>query len=147
MSEAKDHPHVSVVVPVYNEEANLPLLFTRLYATLDRLDCSWECVFIDDGSKDRSAALLRAQYQARPQHTRVIIFRRNFGQHSAIMAGFEAAAGDVIITLDADLQNPPEEIPDLLAAAARATTMWGRYARVGRITGHALFCRVASTDS
>ncbi len=117
MSEAKDHPHVSVVVPVYNEEANLPLLFTRLYATLDRLDCSWECVFIDDGSKDRSAALLRAQYQARPQHTRVIIFRRNFGQHSAIMAGFEAATGDVIITLDADLQNPPEEIPNLLAAA------------------------------
>jgi glycosyltransferase involved in cell wall biosynthesis len=69
MSAAKDHPHVSIVVPVYNEEANLPLLFTRLYATLDRLDCSWECVFVDDGSKDRSAALLRAQYQARPQHT------------------------------------------------------------------------------
>ena len=117
MSEAQDHPHVSVVIPVYNEEANLPLLFTRLYATLDRLGCDWECVFIDDGSKDRSVALLRAQYQQRPQHTRVIVFRRNFGQHAAIMAGFEAARGDVIITLDADLQNPPEEIPNLLAAA------------------------------
>jgi undecaprenyl-phosphate 4-deoxy-4-formamido-L-arabinose transferase len=117
MSEAKDPPHVSIVVPVYNEEANLPLLFTRLYATLDRLDCSWECVFVDDGSKDRSVALLRAQHQQRPRHTRVIIFRRNFGQHAAIMAGFEAAQGDVIITLDADLQNPPEEIPNLLAAA------------------------------
>lgn len=112
-----EHPHVSIVVPVYNEEANLPLLFSRLYTTLDGLDCSWECVFIDDGSKDRSVALLRAQYQARPQHTRVIVFRRNFGQHAAIIAGFEAAQGDVVITLDADLQNPPEEIPNLIAAA------------------------------
>ena len=112
-----DHPHLSVVIPVFNEEANLPLLFSRLYATLDRLDCSWECVFVDDGSKDRSVALLRGQYQLRPQHTRVIIFRRNFGQHSAIMAGFATATGDVVITLDADLQNPPEEIPRLLAAS------------------------------
>ena len=111
------NPHVSIVVPVYNEEANLPTLFSRLYATLESLTCSWECVFVDDGSKDRSVALLRAQYQQRPQHTRVIMFRRNFGQHSAIMAGFEAALGDIIITLDADLQNPPEEIPNLLAAA------------------------------
>ncbi len=117
MSGITAHPHVSIVIPVYNEEANLSLLFTRLYATLDQLSCSWECVFVDDGSKDHSVALLRAQYQQRPQHTRVIIFRRNFGQHSAIMAGFEAALGDVIITLDADLQNPPEEIPNLLAAA------------------------------
>jgi undecaprenyl-phosphate 4-deoxy-4-formamido-L-arabinose transferase len=111
------NPHVSIVVPVYNEEANLPTLFSRLYATLDSLACSWECVFVDDGSKDRSVALLRAQYQQRPDHTRVIIFRRNFGQHAAIIAGFEAAQGDVVITLDADLQNPPEEIPHLLAAA------------------------------
>jgi undecaprenyl-phosphate 4-deoxy-4-formamido-L-arabinose transferase len=117
MSGITAHPHVSIVIPVYNEEANLPLLFTRLYATLDALSCSWECVFVDDGSKDHSVALLRAQYQQRPQYTRVILFRRNFGQHSAIMAGFEAAQGDVIITLDADLQNPPEEIPNLLAAA------------------------------
>jgi undecaprenyl-phosphate 4-deoxy-4-formamido-L-arabinose transferase len=112
-----ENPHLSIVVPVYNEEANLPLLFSRLYATLDRLECSWECVFVDDGSKDRSVALLRAQYQDRPRHTRVIVFRRNFGQHAAIIAGFEAARGDVIVTLDADLQNPPEEIPKLLAAA------------------------------
>jgi undecaprenyl-phosphate 4-deoxy-4-formamido-L-arabinose transferase len=112
-----EHPHLSIVVPVYNEEANLPLLFARLYSTLDRLECSWECVFVDDGSKDRSVALLRAQYQERSQQTRVIVFRRNFGQHAAIIAGFEAARGDVVITLDADLQNPPEEIPNLLAAA------------------------------
>jgi undecaprenyl-phosphate 4-deoxy-4-formamido-L-arabinose transferase len=112
-----DHPHLSIVIPVYNEEANLPLLFMRLYATLDQLDCTWECVFVDDGSKDRSVALLRAQYQKYPQYTRVVVFRRNFGQHAAIIAGFEAARGDVIITLDADLQNPPEEIPRLLTAA------------------------------
>jgi len=117
MSGTQDHPHVTIVIPVYNEEANLPLLFTRLYATLDRLTCSWECVFVDDGSKDHSVALLRAQYQLRPEHTRVIVFRRNFGQHAAIMAGFEAARGSVVITLDADLQNPPEEIPHLLQAA------------------------------
>ena len=117
MSGTTDHPHLSIVIPVYNEEANLPLLFTRLYATLDQLSCSWECVFVDDGSKDHSVALLRAQYQQRPLHTRVIVFRRNFGQHAAIMAGFEAALGEVIITLDADLQNPPEEIPHLLATA------------------------------
>jgi undecaprenyl-phosphate 4-deoxy-4-formamido-L-arabinose transferase len=117
MSGITDHPHLSIVIPVYNEEANLPLLFTRLYATLDQLSCSWECVFVDDGSKDHSVALLRAQYQQRPLHTRVIVFRRNFGQHAAIMAGFEAALGDVVITLDADLQNPPEEIPLLLATA------------------------------
>ncbi|HTY93413.1 MAG TPA: glycosyltransferase [Steroidobacteraceae bacterium] len=115
--EAMAHTHLSVVIPVYNEEANLPLLFTRLYATLDQLSCSWECVFVDDGSKDRSVALLRTLYQQRPGNTRVIVFRRNFGQHAAIMAGFAAATGEVVITLDADLQNPPEEIPRLLAAS------------------------------
>jgi undecaprenyl-phosphate 4-deoxy-4-formamido-L-arabinose transferase len=115
--QAKSNPHVSVVIPVYNEEANLPLLFSRRYTTLDQLDGGWECVFVDDGSNDRSVALLRAQYQLRPQHTRVIVFRRNFGQHAAITAGLAAATGDIIITLDADLQNPPEEIPRLVAAA------------------------------
>ena len=114
--QAKDHPHVSIVIPVYNEEANLPLLFARLYATLDQLACSWECVFVDDGSKDHSVALLRAQYQLRPTDTRVIVFRRNFGQHVGHHGRVRGAQGDVIITLDADLQNPPEEIPQLLAA-------------------------------
>jgi len=110
-------PHVSVVVPVYNEEASLPALFSRLYSTLDGLHASYECVFVDDGSRDRSVALLRAQQQARPGHTRVILFQRNFGQHAAILAGFERATGDIVVTLDADLQNPPEEIPRLVEAA------------------------------
>jgi undecaprenyl-phosphate 4-deoxy-4-formamido-L-arabinose transferase len=115
---AVSRPHVSVIIPVFNEEASLPALFARLYATLDGLGVPYECVFIDDGSRDRSVALLRAQHQERPGQTRVIIFQRNFGQHAAILAGFERAAGEVIVTIDADLQNPPEEIPRLLAAAA-----------------------------
>jgi undecaprenyl-phosphate 4-deoxy-4-formamido-L-arabinose transferase len=113
---AKPPLSFSIVVPVYNEEFSLPGLFARLYPVLDGLAIPYECVFIDDGSRDRSVAVLRAQHAARPAETRVIILQRNFGQHAAIMAGFERAQGDAIITLDADLQNPPEEIPRLIAA-------------------------------
>ncbi len=114
--QARVRPEISVVVPVFNEEACLPELFTRLYQALDSLGAPYECIFVDDGSRDRSVALLRAQHAARPAETRVILFQRNFGQHAAILAGFERAAGDIIVTLDADLQNPPEEIPRLRAA-------------------------------
>lgn len=106
---------VSVVIPVYNEEAGLTALFSRLYPALDKLGIAYEILFINDGSVDRSAALLREQFQQRPDVTRVILFNGNYGQHMAIMAGFEHARGDRIITLDADLQNPPEEIGNLLA--------------------------------
>ncbi len=108
-------PKVSVVIPVYEEEAVLPALFARLYPALDALGCSYEVVFVNDGSRDRSAALLRAQFQARPEVTRVILFNGNFGQHMAVMAGFEHSRGERVVTLDADLQNPPEEIAKLLA--------------------------------
>jgi undecaprenyl-phosphate 4-deoxy-4-formamido-L-arabinose transferase len=108
-------PRLSVVVPVYNEEAVLPALFERLYAALDALALPYEVIFIDDGSRDRSVALLRAQFQKRPDATRVIVFNANFGQHMAIMAGFERCRGERVVTLDADLQNPPEEIGKLLA--------------------------------
>jgi undecaprenyl-phosphate 4-deoxy-4-formamido-L-arabinose transferase len=108
-------PRLSVVIPVYNEEQVLPALFERLYAALDALSLPYEVIFIDDGSRDRSAALLRAQFQKRPDATRVIIFNANFGQHMAIMAGFERCRGERVVTLDADLQNPPEEIGKLLA--------------------------------
>ncbi|MDB6113177.1 MAG: glycosyl transferase family 2 [Lacunisphaera sp.] len=107
-------PQLSVVIPVYNEEANLPALFARLYPVLDGLGRSYEVVFTNDGSADRSGALLAAQYHARPRETRVIEFSANYGQHLAIMAAFERVRGEVIVTLDADLQNPPEEIPKLL---------------------------------
>ncbi|HEX4857660.1 MAG TPA: glycosyltransferase, partial [Usitatibacteraceae bacterium] len=105
----------SVVIPVYNEEAGLPALFARLYPALDALGRSYEVLFTNDGSTDRSAALLREQFERRPDVTRVILFNGNFGQHMAIMAGFEKCRGQRIVTLDADLQNPPEEIGKLIA--------------------------------
>ena len=108
-------PLLSVVIPVYNEEAGLATLFSRLYSALDKLQRTYEIIFINDGSTDRSAALLREQFQARPDVTRVILFNGNYGQHMAIMAGFERCRGERIVTLDADLQNPPEEIGNLMA--------------------------------
>jgi undecaprenyl-phosphate 4-deoxy-4-formamido-L-arabinose transferase len=110
------HPRLSVVVPVYNEEAGLAALFARLYPALDALGVSYEVIFVNDGSRDRSAALLKDQFAARPDVTRVVLFNANYGQHLAIIAGFERSRGDRVVTLDADLQNPPEEIGKLLAA-------------------------------
>jgi undecaprenyl-phosphate 4-deoxy-4-formamido-L-arabinose transferase len=105
---------LSVVIPVFNEEAVLPALFARLYPALDKLGVKYEVIFVDDGSRDRSAALLREQFEQRPDATRVVLFAGNYGQHLAIIAGFERCRGERIVTLDADLQNPPEEIPRLL---------------------------------
>jgi len=107
---------VSVVIPVYNEEAGLGALFARLYPALDALGEDYEVILINDGSRDRSAALLREQFAKRPDVTRVVLLSGNFGQHMAIMAGFEHSRGERVVTLDADLQNPPEEIGKLLAA-------------------------------
>ncbi|MCC6134033.1 MAG: glycosyltransferase [Candidatus Contendobacter sp.] len=109
-------PFLSVIIPVYNEEAILPALFSRLYPALDVLNIAYEVLFINDGSRDRSAALLKDQFLARPEVTRVILFNANHGQHLAIMAGFEYCRGERVVTLDADLQNPPEEIGKLLTA-------------------------------
>ncbi|GAB4412467.1 MAG: glycosyltransferase [Sideroxydans sp.] len=108
-------PQLSIVIPVYNEELGLQALFDRLYPALDKLAVPYEVIFVNDGSRDRSAAILREQFQCRPEVTRVILFNGNFGQHMAIMAGFEHCRGERIVTLDADLQNPPEDIPLLLA--------------------------------
>jgi len=105
---------LSVIIPVYNEEQGLQTLFDRLYPALDQLDIAYEVIFINDGSRDRSAAILRSQFQMRPDETRVILFNGNFGQHMAIMAGFEQSRGQCVVTLDADLQNPPEDIGLLL---------------------------------
>ena len=107
--------NLSVVIPVYNEEEGLPTLFARLYPALDALKLGYEVIFVNDGSRDRSAALLREQFARRPDVTRVVLLNGNFGQHMAIMAGFERTRGERIVTLDADLQNPPEEIARLLA--------------------------------
>ncbi|MEO8676254.1 MAG: glycosyltransferase [Casimicrobiaceae bacterium] len=109
-------PTLSVVIPVYNEEAGLPALFARLYPALDALGVGYEVIFVNDGSRDRSAALLREQWERRRDVTRVVLFNANYGQHTAIVAGFERCRGGRVVTLDADLQNPPEEIAKLLAA-------------------------------
>ena len=113
MSESTP-PALSVVIPVYNEALNLPTLFARLYPVLDGLGRSYEILFTNDGSADASLRLLQEQHARRPDVTRVIDFNANYGQHMAIMAAFERVRGTTIITLDADLQNPPEEIPRLL---------------------------------
>ncbi len=107
-------PYLSVVIPIYNEADNLETLFSRLTNVLDNIGRSYEIVLTNDGSQDRSEEILQSIYQRRPKNIRVIHFNGNFGQHMAIMAAFEKARGEVIITLDADLQNPPEEIPKLL---------------------------------
>ena len=127
-------PQLSVVVPVYNEEAGLTALFARLYPALDALGVPYEVIFVNDGSRDRSAALLKDQFEARPDVTRVILFNANYGQHLAIVAGFERVRGTRVVTLDADLQNPPEEIGKLLAAMDRGADYVGgvRLAREDR---------------
>ena len=107
---------VSVVIPIFNEEGGLQSLFDRLYPVLDQLGRKYEVIFVDDGSSDRSVAVLRGQFAKRPDTTRVVVLARNVGQHMAIMAGFAQTRGDYIITLDADLQNPPEEIGKIVAA-------------------------------
>jgi undecaprenyl-phosphate 4-deoxy-4-formamido-L-arabinose transferase len=107
---------VSVVIPIFNEEGGLQSLFDRLYPVLDQLGRKYEVIFVDDGSSDRSVAILRGQFAKRPDTTRVVVLARNVGQHMAIMAGFAQTRGDYVITLDADLQNPPEEISKIVAA-------------------------------
>ncbi|NJN66619.1 MAG: glycosyltransferase family 2 protein [Chloroflexaceae bacterium] len=111
--QAGEAPHLSVVVPVYNEEESLQTLYTRLTEALEPLGFPYEMVVVDDGSKDRSFELLKGLALADPR-LRVIRFRRNFGQTAAFSAGFDRARGQVIITIDADLQNDPADIPRLL---------------------------------
>ena len=105
---------LSVIVPVYNEEESLPHLFVRLDEVLPGLGKSYEVVFVDDGSADRSLELLK-EYAAQDDHVRVVAFRRNFGQTAAMDAGFKHARGEVLVPMDADLQNDPADIPRLLA--------------------------------
>jgi undecaprenyl-phosphate 4-deoxy-4-formamido-L-arabinose transferase len=108
-------PEISIVIPVYNEQAGLQALFDRLYPAMDAMHTSYEIVFVNDGSRDNSVSILAEQFRARPDVTRVVLFNGNYGQHMAILAGFEAARGEIMVTLDADLQNPPEEIKHLVA--------------------------------
>jgi len=108
---------VSIVIPVYNEEESLPALLSRTQAACRQLTQKYEIILIDDGSSDRSAEMLSDAAEQPENCIIAVLLNRNYGQHSAIMAGFSHVSGDLVITLDADLQNPPEEIPRLVAKA------------------------------
>lgn len=118
---------ISVIIPVYNEEGNLAPLFKRLCKSMDEIGRPWEVIFINDGSRDASGTLLRDYQKERPDVVRIIDFNGNFGQHTAIIAGFERAKGDVVVTLDADLQNPPEEIGKLIKKIDEGYDVVGAY--------------------
>jgi len=105
---------LSIVIPVYNEMDNLPLLMDAINEALKSLNKDWEVVFVDDGSKDSSLEVLESLVEKHPEHVRVVIFRRNFGQTAAIAAGIDHSQGEIIILLDADMQNDPADIPMLL---------------------------------
>ncbi len=104
---------ISVVIPAYNEEENIPVLYEKLKRVLDSMGEDYEILFVDDGSYDRTPDILKELAQ-KDGRVKVIRFRRNYGQTAAMYAGFEHARGDVIVTMDADLQNDPEDIPKLL---------------------------------
>lgn len=104
---------ISIIIPIYNEEKNIPILCAELFAVLDEIKIPFEVIAIDDGSQDGSFACLQSQADLRPE-MKVIRFRRNFGQTAAMMAGIDHVSGDVIISMDADLQNDPRDIPRLL---------------------------------
>jgi len=106
-------PRISVVVPAFNEAPNLPALVQEVEDAVSSLGDPWELVVVDDGSTDDSPALLR-DLQARHPSLQVVRFARNAGQSAAFLAGFEAARGEVVVTLDADLQNNPADIPELV---------------------------------
>ena len=120
---------VSVVIPVYNEEASLPVLLSRVTAACDQLSQDYEVILIDDGSHDGSTELISDAAAREGSKLVGVLLNRNYGQHAAIMAGFETAKGDLVITLDADLQNPPEEIPRLVEAAMQGYDVVGTMRR------------------
>ncbi len=107
-------PLLSIVAPIYNEEGNIEMLYQRIEEVMTNAGVEWELVCVNDGSKDDSERLLDALYQAHPEHVRVVHFSRNFGHQIAVTAGMEHARGDAVVLIDADLQDPPELIPDMI---------------------------------
>jgi len=133
--------YLSVVIPIYNEEANIDALWARLSKVLRENftdpERDWEVIFTDDGSRDRSLEML-AQIAGNEPRVSVVEFNRNYGQHSAIFGAFSIVAGQVVVTLDADLQNPPEEIPKLVAKIEEGFDVAGGW-RQGRMDNDSLF--------
>jgi undecaprenyl-phosphate 4-deoxy-4-formamido-L-arabinose transferase len=122
----EDRPYISVLIPVLNEQESLEELQTRLHRTLEGLGKTYEIIYINDGSTDNTQNMLE-DFHNRYSAVRAIEFNRNYGQHMALFAGFEAAEGDIVITIDADLQNPPEEIPRLVAKMEEGYEVVGTY--------------------
>src|SRR6185369_7082681 len=133
-------PYLSIVIPVYNEESNLGPLMERLYPAVQGVEKPFEIIFTNDGSRDRSLAILARMVQDYPG-VKVLEFNGNFGQHMAILAAFEVSQGEIVITLDADLQNPPEEIPRLVAEIEKGHDVVGTIRQKRQDT---LFRRLAS---
>ena len=124
MLAAQEKPYITIVIPAYNEEGNLNQLMDRLLPVMRGLGKPFEVIFTDDGSRDRTLAILKGMLASVPE-LRLIEFNGNFGQHMAILAAFERSAGEIVITLDADLQNPPEEIPRLVAEVEKGFDVVG----------------------
>jgi undecaprenyl-phosphate 4-deoxy-4-formamido-L-arabinose transferase len=133
-------PYISIVIPVYNEELNIRPLFERLYPVMQGTGKPFEIIFTDDGSRDRSMEILKGIATAH-REVKVVEFNGNFGQHMAILAAFEKSAGEIVVTLDADLQNPPEEIPKLVAEVEKGHDVVGSVRQSRQDT---LFRRLAS---
>ncbi len=129
--------NLSLIIPVYNEQDNLPLLFSSIYTTMAAINQSWEAILVDDGSYDNSLSVLKEYAEKDDQHIRVISFRRNFGQTAAIAAGLDHASGETIVLLDADMQNDPADIPLMLAKLDEGYDLisgWRKYRKDNAIT-------------
>jgi undecaprenyl-phosphate 4-deoxy-4-formamido-L-arabinose transferase len=135
-----EKPYISVIVPVYNEAPNIMPLFDRLYPVMVGIGRPFEIIYTDDGSHDRSLALL-TQLSLQHPEVKVVEFNGNFGQHMAILAAFERCSGLIVVTIDADLQNPPEEIPKLVAEIEKGHDVVGSVRQMRQDT---LFRRAAS---
>ena len=107
--------YLSIIVPVYNEQENLPLLYDALIKAVSPLNLSWEALLVDDGSRDQSASVMESLAARDPEHVRLVILRRNFGQTAAIAAGIDHAKGEILVLMDADLQNDPADIAVMLS--------------------------------
>jgi undecaprenyl-phosphate 4-deoxy-4-formamido-L-arabinose transferase len=135
-----EQPYLSIVIPVYNEESNLVPLMERLYPVVEGTGRPFEIIFTNDGSRDRSLEILQRMVQQYPG-VKVVEFNGNFGQHMAILAAFEMSLGQIVITLDADLQNPPEEIPRMVAEIEKGFDVVGT---IRQMRQDSLFRKLAS---
>jgi undecaprenyl-phosphate 4-deoxy-4-formamido-L-arabinose transferase len=136
----EDKPYISVLIPVLNEEESLQELHQRLYETLEGIKRTYEIIYINDGSTDGTQMILEDIHN-RYKNVKVIEFNRNYGQHMALFAGFQSSKGDIVITIDADLQNPPEEIPKLVQKIEEGYEVVGTYRKNRR---DSLFRRIPS---